>query len=194
MNKHMAASTDSGFCTVSTENVVMSADTEVELELEAIDEEIPQVQYNPEQFPGLIYRVHPLGNTVLLFRSGKLTSTGSNSVEEGKSGISKVVDKMVEIGVPLEGYTDLTVQNMVLSGRISKSNLNLNAVAIGLGLEVVEYEPEQFPGLIYNPESLEGVCLLFGSGKLVITGVVNVEQAEELYEHTSQSLDGLDLL
>jgi len=41
--------------------------------------------------------------------------------------------------------TRITVQNIVTSADLGES-LNLNAIAIGLGLEHIEYEPEQFPG------------------------------------------------
>lgn len=188
------AAINGGFSSVSTENVVMATDTNVELELEAIADELPEVQYNPEHFPGLVYRVHPLGNTVLLFRSGKLTCTGSQSVEEGESGISEVIDQMVDLGVPIDGYENPTVQNMVLSGTLTESNLNLNAVAIGLGLEKVEYEPEQFPGLVFKPDPVDGVCLLFASGKIVITGVIDTKEAKQIYKHTNEKLESLDLL
>lgn len=41
------------------------------------------------------------------------------------------------------------------------------AIAIGLDLEHIEYEPEQFPGLVYRLDDPQVVFLLFGSGKLV---------------------------
>ena len=50
---------------------------------------------------------------------------------------------------------------------------------IGLGLENIEYEPEQFPGLVYRLDDPDVVALLFGSGKLVITGGKKPEDAEE---------------
>lgn len=59
-------------------------------------------------------------------------------------------------------------------------SLNLNALAIGLGLEVTEYEPEQFPGLVYRPAEAANVVLLFTSGRVVITGSPNLDAAEDL--------------
>jgi transcription initiation factor TFIID TATA-box-binding protein len=47
--------------------------------------------------------------------------------------------------------------------------LNLNALAIGLGLENIEYEPEQFPGLLYHLDDPRVTVVLFGNG--VITTV-----------------------
>jgi len=38
------------------------------------------------------------------------------------------------------------------------------------GTRNVEYEPEQFPGLVLRLDRPKVVVLLFGSGKLVVTG------------------------
>jgi transcription initiation factor TFIID TATA-box-binding protein len=57
--------------------------------------------------------------------------------------------------------------------------LNLNAVALGLGLENIEYEPEQFPGLVYRIKVPKVVVLIFSSGKLVITSGKSPEECEE---------------
>ncbi|MDO8728240.1 MAG: TATA-box-binding protein, partial [Candidatus Methanoperedens sp.] len=75
-----------------------------------------------------------------------------------------------------------------------KRVLNLNAVAIGLGLENVEYEPEQFPGLVYRMSTPKVVLLVFGSGKLVITGGKKPEDAEAAVEKIVTELDGIGLL
>jgi transcription initiation factor TFIID TATA-box-binding protein len=50
----------------------------------------------------------------------------------------------------------------------------LETIAIGLGLEQTEYEPEQFPGLIYRDG--ESTVLVFASGKIVCTGLTNLEE------------------
>ena len=48
--------------------------------------------------------------------------------------------------------------------------VDLSKMSILLGLESTEYEPEQFPGLIYRPPESPFVLLIFASGKVVITG------------------------
>nr|AWM95337.1 putative transcription factor [uncultured microorganism] len=69
--------------------------------------------------------------------------------------------------------------------------MNLNALAIGLGLEQVEYEPEQFPGLIYRPESAEGVVLLFSNGRVVITGCQSIDAAEKIFSRLIETVSDL---
>jgi transcription initiation factor TFIID TATA-box-binding protein len=70
----------------------------------------------------------------------------------------------------------------------------LNAIAIGLGLENIEYEPEQFPGLVYRISDPKVVVLLFGSGKLVVTGGRKPEDAANAVDQIVEELKNLSLL
>ena len=56
---------------------------------------------------------------------------------------------------------------MVASGDI-KMDLNLNFLA--LKLPNTEYEPEQFPGLVFKLQGTRATFLLFSNGKIVCTG------------------------
>jgi transcription initiation factor TFIID TATA-box-binding protein len=85
---------------------------------------------------------------------------------------------------------EITVQNIVANGDL-KEELNLQAIAIGLGLETVEYEPEQFPGLIYRLDKPDVVVLLFGSGKLVITGGKTLDEVDAAVETVTSQLMAL---
>ncbi|MCE8424960.1 MAG: TATA-box-binding protein [Candidatus Methanoperedens sp.] len=87
----------------------------------------------------------------------------------------------------------IKIENVVASADLGRV-INLNAVAIGLGLENIEYEPEQFPGLVYRTSSPKVVLLLFGSGKIVITGGKNPEDTEAAVEKIVTELDGLGML
>ena len=72
---------------------------------------------------------------------------------------------------------DIKIQNIVASANL-QSTLNLEAVA--LELENTEYEPEQFPGLVYRLSDPKVVLLLFGSGKVVCTGAKTKARLSEL--------------
>ena len=82
------------------------------------------------------------------------------------------------------------IQNLVCTAELNKS-LNLSALAIGLGLEVTEYEPEQFPGLIYRPENTSCIALLFATGRIVITGSSELKEAEEAYDEIADRVSEL---
>lgn len=133
-------------------------------------------EYNPEQFPGLVLRVQKPKSAVLVFSSGNLVCTGTKSVAQVKEVIDAVIKQIAKIGVRITERPKITVQNIVASGSI---NLNLNLNLLALQLENTEYEPEQFPGLVYKLNEPTATFLLFSNGKLVCTGTKNKEQLDE---------------
>jgi len=177
---------------IQIENVVTSADMECNLDLAALHEDLDQSQYNVEQFPGLIYRSDDPKVTILVFRSGKIVCTGSQSYEGSKKALDVLLGKFDALG--LEYSTpELTVQNIVGVADLGEV-LNLNAIAIGFGLEKTEYEPEQFPGLVYRMEDQPTVALMFGSGKMVITGGKETDHVRVGVEHVYEKLQEYSLI
>lgn len=83
-----------------------------------------------------------------------------------------------------------SVQNLVCTADLNRT-LNLNALAIGFGLEQTEYEPEQFPSLIFRQPDASCVALLFSSGKVVLTGCPNVETAEMTFKNIKSQIHSL---
>ncbi|NUE02215.1 TATA-box-binding protein [Halorubraceae archaeon YAN] len=179
--------------TVKIQNVVGSTGIDQELALEQLAKDLEGSDYNPDNFPGLIYRLQDPKATTLIFRSGKIVCTGSQSVDLLTEAITIVFGELSELGIPVPEEPDITIQNIVSGADLGKA-LNLNALAIGLGLESVEYEPEQFPGLVYRLDDPSVVILLFGSGKLVITGAKTYEEAVEGVEVVAERVSELGLL
>ncbi|MDI6639288.1 MAG: TATA-box-binding protein, partial [Methanocellales archaeon] len=62
------------------------------------------------------------------------------------------------------------------------------------GLENIEYEPEQFPGLVYRIDEPNVVVLVFGSGKLVVTGGKTLCDCEKGVEVVRRQIESLGLL
>ena len=69
--------------------------------------------------------------------------------------------------------------------------LNLSALVVGLGLEVTEYEPEQFSSLITRLHDYACVVLVFASRKVVITGAQEVDSAEAAFATFRESIETL---
>jgi transcription initiation factor TFIID TATA-box-binding protein len=178
---------------LQVENVVASSDIGQELDLETLSEDIGGTDYNPDNFPGLVYRMHDPEAAALIFRSGKVVCTGANSVDDVTTALEHVFDELRALGVDVAASPAIEIQNIVSSGDLDNT-LNLNAIAIGLGLEHVEYEPEQFPGLVYRLDDPDVVVLLFGSGKLVITGGKELDDAENALMKVEDRLNELGLL
>jgi transcription initiation factor TFIID TATA-box-binding protein len=173
---------------IKIENVVASTSLGGELDLQAIALALDGAEYEPEQFPGLIYRLKEPKTATLLFRSGKVVCTGAKSLEQVKTAISKVAKQIEAAGIVIKGEP-----NIVASSDLG-AKINLNAIAISLGLEKVEYEPEQFPGLVYRIDNPKVVVLLFGSGKLVCTGARKPEDVEAAVDKITEELKAAGLL
>ena len=75
-----------------------------------------------------------------------------------------------------------------------KGELNLTETAMGLGLENIEYEPEQFPGMVYRIKEPKVAMLLFSSGKIVCTGARKISNVSIAAEKLSEKLKALGLL
>jgi transcription initiation factor TFIID TATA-box-binding protein len=149
-----------------------------ELDLPAIAISLDGSEYDPEQFPGLIYRLKEPKTANLMFRSGKVVCTGAKSLDQVKQAIKKVTKQIEKAGIHIKNEPKITVQNIVATSDLGQK-INLNAIAISLGLEKVEYEPEQFPGLVYRLDVPNVVLLVFGSGKVVCTGARKPQDVED---------------
>jgi transcription initiation factor TFIID TATA-box-binding protein len=179
--------------TIKIVNVVASTDIGQEMDLKQVTLGLDGADYDPKRFPGLVYRSKDPKTAALLFRSGKIVCTGAKSIDEVHKGLENVFQSLRDIGIDVKGTPEIKVQNIVASADLH-AVLNLNAIANGLGLENIEYEPEQFPGLVYRVSDPKVVILLFGSGKLVITGGKKPEDAANAVDRIVKELKSVSLL
>jgi len=177
---------------VKVENIVASTSFADKLDLDVIAQSLEDAEYEPEQFPGLVYRLKNPKTATLLFRSGKANCTGAKNVEDVRKTVNIIAEKLRKLGVNVYKDLKIVIQNIVAISDLG-TELNLNEVAMGLGLENVEYEPEQFPGLVYRIKEPKVAMLLFGSGKIVCTGARRIEDVSIAVEKLSKELSSLDL-
>ncbi len=78
------------------ENIVASANLNVDLDLFNIAMEVDNVEYEPEQFPGAIMRLKDIGTTLLLFKNGKVICSGAKSEKQIAQSIKKAVELLRE--------------------------------------------------------------------------------------------------
>jgi transcription initiation factor TFIID TATA-box-binding protein len=167
------------------QNIVATTSLGKEVPLTKLAKTIPSTEYNPEQFPGLVLRVAKPKSAVLVFSSGNLVCTGTKSIAQVKEVIEQVIKTLKKINVNVTEKPKITVQNIVASGNI---NMMLNLNYLALELENTEYEPEQFPGLVYKLEEPNATFLLFSNGKLVCTGTKNNQQLNDSMEQLIKTL------
>ena len=175
---------------VIVENIVASTSFADKLDLDAIAQSLEEAEYEPEQFPGLVYRLDEPKTATLLFRSGKANCTGAKNVENVKKTVNIIADKLRKLGIEVfdNDQLKIVIQNIVAISDL-ETELNLNEVAMGLGLENVEYEPEQFPGLVYRIDEPKVAMLLFGSGKIVCTGAKLKKDVERAVDIITEELN-----
>ncbi|HKL23598.1 MAG TPA: TATA-box-binding protein, partial [Candidatus Nanoarchaeia archaeon] len=158
------------------QNIVATTALEKPIPLTKLARTQPNTEYNPETFPGLVLRIKEPKSAVLVFSSGNLVCTGTKSVPQVRKVIDEVIKQLKKVNVTVTIKPKITVQNIVASGTI---NLQLNLNYLALEMENTEYEPEQFPGLVYKLEDPNATFLLFSNGKLVCTGTKNKQELEE---------------
>ena len=148
-------------------NVVASATVDQKLNLADITKKFPQVEWNPDQFPGAVFRLKNPKTATLLFRTGKMVCTGSKSEDMARKAVKTVVQKLRKGKIKIKKDAAVTIQNIVSSINLG-GRVNLEQAARTLPRSM--YEPEQFPGLVHRMPDPKTVILIFATGKLVCTG------------------------
>jgi len=161
------------------QNIVASTSLEHDIPLIKLAETLPNTEYNPEQFPGLVMRIKEPKTSALIFSSGNVVCTGAKSMAKVKEAIDNIIKNVRKAGVRISVKPKIKIQNMVASGNLHM-DLNLNKLA--MKLENTEYEPEQFPGLVYKLPGTKATFLLFSNGKIVCTGTTSEAKLKEAVE------------
>ena len=152
---------------ITIENVVASASINQTIDLNQITRNFADVEYHPDQFPGLVFRLQVPKTATLIFGSGKMVCTGAKSSDQASKAVKTVVQKLRKGGIDIRNEPTIVVQNIVASASLG-ARVHLEEAARKLPKSM--YEPEQFPGLIHRMADPKTVILLFASGKLVCTG------------------------
>ena len=172
-------------------NVVASVSMNQTFNLIDIHKIVPNSEYNPKRFPGLIYKIKLPKASTLIFSTGKMVCTGTKSEKLARRAVNKVVQELKDNGFVILRKPSIVIQNIVATANLhGKIDLEVAADV----LDNVMYEPEQFPGLIYRMQDPKTVLLLFASGKLVCTGAKSEEMVYESVAKMFEVVKDYDLL
>lgn len=176
---------------VEIANIVGSGDLDIEIDLAAVaaTDEFPghhliqDVEHSRRKGNRLLIDFEQTDALGILAPSGVYVITGASSFDELKTSKTDLLEVLESIGLIADASNDggFEVQNLVCTGDLG-TELYLNQVVIHLGLEKTEYEPEQFPGVVYRPDESSSTILVFGSGKVVVTGARSIEEAVDVFE------------
>jgi transcription initiation factor TFIID TATA-box-binding protein len=176
---------------IDIQNVVASVTLNQRIDLNAIVRIFPGVEYRPEQFPGLVYRLKKPKTATLIFSTGKMVCTGAKSERQARKAVFKVVDELKRDGIVILRRPEIVVQNIVASAGLA-GTIDLEKVVYAL--KKTMYEPEQFPGLIYRMDEPKVVILVFASGKLVCTGAKKEIEVYTAVKKLQETLEAKNLI
>jgi transcription initiation factor TFIID TATA-box-binding protein len=171
---------------VTIENIVASASLQQNIDLNSVIKAFPTVEYRPERFPGLVFRLKHPKTATLIFSTGKMVCTGARSEQQAKQAVRKVVKELKNHGIIIMKHPIITVVNIVASVNLG-GRIDLERTTYMLDRTL--FEPEQFPGLIYRMDEPKVVFLLFTSGKCVCTGA---RREEVVYASVIKMRDQLE--
>lgn len=174
---------------INVSNITASFDLEGEYDRTRLAEDLKNAEYDPNKHRSLIFRSSHIGNfTILLPPSGRVSIAGAKSAEDIHDGISEFLSELNSLGINPD-HSQVQVENIVATADLGRQ-INLEKAILVLGLELTEYEPEQFPGVIYRQEN-GPVTLIFHNGKMVITKADTYEAILEGYHHVRRELNDL---
>jgi len=155
-------------------NIVASGNLNCNIDLYNLAISVPNIEYEPEQFPGAILKLKEPKVSMLLFKNGKVICSGASSEKQIPLAIYKASKMIHDIqkDVKVQKNADYTVVNLVSTANLK---MDLDLFKTAMELDNVEYEPEQFPGAILRIHDPKVTLLLFKNGKVICAGAKNEE-------------------
>ena len=94
-------------------NIVVSSSLEKDIPLEKMAATLPNTEYNPEQFPGLVLRIKDPKTSALIFSSGKIVCTGARTLADVDRSIQSIIKSLKKLNITVTIKPVITVQNIV---------------------------------------------------------------------------------
>ncbi|RCU43678.1 TATA-box-binding protein C [Haloplanus salinus] len=156
----------------------------IELRLEELysDINIPIVRYEPETFPALYLRFSEKMPLITLFQSGCYNISGGpeiNSLYKTNDKFINVLEQLLDRNVS-EEVESFELRNLVYKKDLD-TEFELSEMVVLLGLESAEYEPEQFPGLIYRPKNENYIFIIYRTGSIILTGIKTQSEVDKAF-------------
>lgn len=135
-------------------------------------------------------RLEEGGPAYTIYRTGTFQIRGAEDEDHLTEAANQFQNALSEIGVEVPEYEFRHVTSVFMED--FNREVNLEALTIALGMENTEYEPEQFPGLIYRPEDFGVTLLVFSSGKVIIGGTTDRNEATSAVQQLEAELAVFD--
>jgi transcription initiation factor TFIID TATA-box-binding protein len=159
-------------------------------ELRTLSDNLPNSEYNPEISPFVKYESK--GTTFMIPRNGTVSIAGADDSDQIKEAFGDFITDLSSQGISIESTADdISICNIIATSEVkNERTLDLSLVSLELGAENTEYEPEQFPGVIYK--SNIGVSIsIFSTGKITILGARKYQELIEATEEITEKLNNI---
>lgn len=170
---------------VEVVNIVASGHFGREFDLAPLstDLNIPVTQYEPATFPGLQIRFQEEGPVIIIYSTGTYSIMGAKTESQLNRLHERICAALTELDVEIDTEESRPeIRNLICKGDLDRE-VNLDAFVIELGMEDIEYEPEQSPFVYYWPEELDCLMTIPSNGIVIITGIKTVEEAEQAMDY-----------
>jgi transcription initiation factor TFIID TATA-box-binding protein len=181
---------DKKYESLKIENIVASGVIAESIDLVEFSDKVENCELNKKRFPGAVYRIADPKIACLIFSSGKIVITGVRNDKALADGLAIVLKSLKTAGIAPLKEPRIAITNMVCSYNLDRY-INLNKLAVTLNVENVEYEPEQFPGLVYRIKEPKIVVLIFSSGKIILTGGKTLDDVKKGLDVLEKKLESL---
>jgi len=148
-------------------NVVATVKVAPSFNLQKLKDSIKDSAFSSGTNVWLKMKLVPEGNYIAFYKSGKFLITGRNNEKEVYLIADRVIAVLQNVGIDVNQKI-IQIHNFVIQDQIGM-NLNLEKLMYELDHSKTNYEPEQFPALIYKDWG--ATFLLFSTGKITITGL-----------------------
>ncbi len=172
-------------------NVVVTATLNQSLDLNSVVKAFPRVEYNPDRFPGVVFKLKNPKTASLLFSTGKMICVGIRSERQAERAVMRMISLLKGKGISIEGRPSIQVVNIVASASLGGQ---VDVEKTVYAFERIMYEPDQFPAAIYRMEEPKAVILIFPNGKLVITGTKTESQVFEVVKRIQRRFEEEELI
>ncbi|RWS07543.1 TATA-box-binding protein-like protein [Dinothrombium tinctorium] len=172
---------DSGYIRVV--NVVATCNLNCDIDLNVLKEKVPYLEYNVKRFNGGILKMKFPKTTILLFRNGKVVTTGAKNSKIALRSVRKIVKHLQKLGIVCL-ISAFKIVNIVATSNIGKK-IQLEKI---YKPPIVIYEPELFPAAIYQENNSKLKGLIFSSGKIIITGFQEEIHIKPFFKRLLQSI------
>lgn len=169
-------------------NIVTSGLIADSIDLSQLSRANSNCKFNSKQFPGAVIRMEEPKFAALIFASGKVVLTGFQAFEDVSIGLKKFLDILKQAELPYFDDPMIKISNMVCSYNLGYP-CNLNKIMMTFNCENVEYEPEQFPGLVYRLSDPKLAILIFATGKIILAGGTNLDAVKRGLKTLKEKID-----